>query len=301
MIGAERFRTDTCVDAAGAHGAEVRVAGLGPPAPGHGGVLFIDLRDCSGVLQLVIRPTRARCRARPAPVAEDVEFSARARSSARSADTAQPRIPTGAVEPAVTELVVLAEAAPLPFSVEDEHAHVGEDCVRPIRYLDTGARTASCARSSCAAGSSRRSGPCSSRGVPRGRDADADALDAEGARHLPGALAAATGDASTRCRRAAAVQAAVDGRRPRALRTRSSAASATRTCAPIGNRVHPGRHRGVLRRAGRHQRLVEAIMVGRWARRGSRSPHLPAHGLPTEAMRRCGTDWADVRSVLPVS
>ncbi len=136
MIGAERFRTHTCVDAAGAHGAEVRVAGWVHRRRDHGGVLFIDLRDRSGVLQLVIHPDAGDVFELAQRLSLEDVISASGTLVARSADTLNPRIPTGAVELQVTELVVLAGAAPLPFSVEDEHTQVGEELRLTYRYLD---------------------------------------------------------------------------------------------------------------------------------------------------------------------
>ena len=136
MIGAERFRTHTCVDAADASGEMVRVAGWVHRRRDHGGVLFIDLRDRSGILQLVIHPdagTVLEIAQRLSP--EDV-ISAAGTLVARSAETVNPRIPTGGVELRVTGLEVLAEAAPLPFSVEDEHTHAGEELRLTYRYLD---------------------------------------------------------------------------------------------------------------------------------------------------------------------
>jgi aspartyl-tRNA synthetase len=136
VIGAERFRTHTCVDAADASGEMVRVAGWVHRRRDHGGVLFIDLRDRSGILQLVIHPdagTVLEIAQRLSP--EDV-ISAAGTLVARSAETVNPRIPTGGVELRVTDLEVLAEAAPLPFSVEDEHTHAGEELRLTYRYLD---------------------------------------------------------------------------------------------------------------------------------------------------------------------
>jgi len=136
VIGAERFRTHTCVDAADASGEMVRVAGWVHRRRDHGGVLFIDLRDRSGILQLVIHPdagTVLEIAQRLSP--EDV-ISAAGTLVARSAETVNPRIPTGGVELRVTGLEVLAEAAPLPFSVEDEHTHAGEELRLTYRYLD---------------------------------------------------------------------------------------------------------------------------------------------------------------------
>ena len=56
MIGAERYRSHTCAGAADALGARVRLSGWVHRRRDHGGVVFIDLRDRSGIVQLVFHP-----------------------------------------------------------------------------------------------------------------------------------------------------------------------------------------------------------------------------------------------------
>ena len=56
MIGSGRYRSHTCTGAAEAVGERVRVAGWVHRRRDHGGVVFIDLRDRSGLLQLVFHP-----------------------------------------------------------------------------------------------------------------------------------------------------------------------------------------------------------------------------------------------------
>ncbi len=137
MIGAERFRSHTCAGAAEEPGEQVRVAGWVHRWRDHGGVVFIDLRDRSGILQLVFHPEESpeahavgrRLRA------EDV-VSAQGALRDRSPDTVNPRIPTGRVELQVEEVERLAEADALPFPVEDEAVEVGEELRLTYRYLD---------------------------------------------------------------------------------------------------------------------------------------------------------------------
>ena len=59
MIGSPRYRTHSCAGAAGAVGERVRVAGWVHRRRDHGGVVFIDLRDRYGMLQLVFHPDDA--------------------------------------------------------------------------------------------------------------------------------------------------------------------------------------------------------------------------------------------------
>ncbi|MGH4027015.1 MAG: OB-fold nucleic acid binding domain-containing protein, partial [Pseudonocardiaceae bacterium] len=99
----------------------------------HGGVIFIDLRDASGVAQVVFREGEMAQRAHRlrtefcVQVTGTVDF--------RPEGNENPDIPTGSIEVTVDELVVLAESAPLPFQL-DEHLEAGEEIRLRHRYLD---------------------------------------------------------------------------------------------------------------------------------------------------------------------
>ncbi|MGQ0837441.1 aspartate--tRNA ligase [Actinokineospora sp.] len=99
----------------------------------HGGVIFIDLRDASGVAQAVFREGEMAERAHRLRA----EFCVRVvgEVAARPAGNENPEIPTGAIEVLVTELEVLSESAPLPFPLDD-HLTVGEEVRLRHRYLD---------------------------------------------------------------------------------------------------------------------------------------------------------------------
>ncbi|MFI9511392.1 aspartate--tRNA ligase [Nocardia sp. NPDC052566] len=97
----------------------------------HGGVIFIDLRDASGVSQAVFREGE------PAEQAHKLrnEFCVKITGVVenRPAGSENPNLPTGAIEVNVTELEVLNESAPLPFQLDDEP---GEEVRLKYRYLD---------------------------------------------------------------------------------------------------------------------------------------------------------------------
>ena len=137
MIGAQRYRSHTCVGAADALGERVRVSGWVHRRRDHGGVVFIDLRDRSGIVQLVFHPTDAPSGERDAGSlsAEDV-ICVDGEVIARSPQTVNPSIPTGGVEIRVEHLEILSEADPLPFSVEDESQEASEELRLTYRYLD---------------------------------------------------------------------------------------------------------------------------------------------------------------------
>ncbi len=137
MIGAQRYRSHTCAGAAEALGESVRVSGWVHRRRDHGGVVFIDLRDRSGLLQLVFHPEAGEDvhRAAGALSPEDV-VCVTGEVVARSAQTVNPALATGSVELRVEGLEMLSEADPLPFSVEDESQEASEELRLTYRYLD---------------------------------------------------------------------------------------------------------------------------------------------------------------------
>ncbi|WP_117214627.1 aspartate--tRNA ligase [Allorhizocola rhizosphaerae] len=111
-------------------GQTVTLAGWVARRRDHGGVTFIDLRDASGVVQIVFRDQEEAHHLRN-------EFCVKVTGTVepRPAGNENPELPTGSIEVIVTELQVLSESAPLPFPV-DEHVTVGEEARLRHRYLD---------------------------------------------------------------------------------------------------------------------------------------------------------------------
>ena len=136
MIGSGRYRTATCADAADRAGDRIRVAGWVHRRRDHGGVVFIDLRDRSGLLQLVFHPEAGDAYAAAGSLSPEDVISVEGEVVARSEATINPALPTGRVELAVASLDMLSEADPLPFSVEDESQEASEELRLTYRYLD---------------------------------------------------------------------------------------------------------------------------------------------------------------------
>jgi aspartyl-tRNA synthetase len=136
VIGAGRYRTHTCTGAPDAVGGRVRVAGWVHRRRDHGGVVFIDLRDRSGVLQLVFHPEAAEAHAEAQRLSPEDVVVAEGDLVAREAATVNPALATGGVELRVDRLEVLTRAEPLPFSVEDESSEANEELRLTYRYLD---------------------------------------------------------------------------------------------------------------------------------------------------------------------
>jgi aspartyl-tRNA synthetase len=114
-------------------GSTVTMAGWVARRRDHGGVIFIDLRDASGVSQVVFREGEMAQRAHRLRA----EFCVRVvgEVSIRPEGNENPELPTGAIEVTATDLTVLSESAPLPFPL-DEHTEVGEEIRLKHRYLD---------------------------------------------------------------------------------------------------------------------------------------------------------------------
>ena len=100
----------------------------------HGGVAFLDLRDASGVAQVVVRDeVLAQGGAHELRNEYCVKVTGQVR--ARPEGNANTDLPTGQIEVVATELEVLSPAAPLPFQI-DERITVGEEARLKHRYLD---------------------------------------------------------------------------------------------------------------------------------------------------------------------
>ncbi|AXI80710.1 aspartate--tRNA ligase [Peterkaempfera bronchialis] len=113
-------------------GTTVTLAGWVARRRDHGGVAFIDLRDASGTVQIVVRDLDSVHGLR-AEYCVKVVGDVRVRPEGNE----NPDIPTGAVEVVVSDLEVLSEAAPLPFPVaEYEPGTVNEEVRLKYRYLD---------------------------------------------------------------------------------------------------------------------------------------------------------------------
>ena len=111
-------------------GHTVTLAGWVASRRDHGGVAFIDLRDSSGVVQVVVRDDE---------IAHDLRnewcIAVTGEVRRRIEGNVNPRIATGEVEVVASSVAVLNESAPLPFQI-DEHVDVGEEARLKYRYLD---------------------------------------------------------------------------------------------------------------------------------------------------------------------
>ena len=126
------IRTHTAGSLRSEHvGQTVTLAGWVARRRDHGGVAFLDLRDASGVVQVVVRDADVAH-----PLRNEFCIKVVGTVSARPEGNANADLPTGDIEVVTETLEVLSVAAPLPFPI-DEHVEVGE--ARPQREPARGA------------------------------------------------------------------------------------------------------------------------------------------------------------------
>ncbi len=129
------MRTHGCGELRERHiGETVTLCGWAQRRRDHGGVIFIDLRDRSGVVQLVFDPDARESFAVAERVRTEYVLRVSGRVRRRPEGTENPRLPTGAVEVVGETLEILNRAEPLPFQLDEED--VGEEVRLRYRYLD---------------------------------------------------------------------------------------------------------------------------------------------------------------------
>ncbi|WP_456465378.1 aspartate--tRNA ligase [Desulfurobacterium sp.] len=117
-------------------GEEVCLAGWVDSTRDHGGVVFIDLRDRTGKVQVVISPEiDEELTEKAKKIKDEYVLAVKGKVRRRPEGTENPKISTGKIEVYVEELKVLNRSLPLPFPVEDE-IKVGEDTRLKYRFLD---------------------------------------------------------------------------------------------------------------------------------------------------------------------
>ncbi|MBN7798564.1 aspartate--tRNA ligase [Parahaliea mediterranea] len=101
----------------------------------HGGVIFLDLRDREGIVQVVFDPDTEEHFQRADRVRSEYVLKVTGRVRARGESTVNPNMATGEIEVLGKELEILNSAATPPFQL-DEHTAVGEDVRLKYRYMD---------------------------------------------------------------------------------------------------------------------------------------------------------------------
>ena len=130
------MRTHYCTDLNENHvGEDVTLAGWVNSYRDHGGVIFIDLRDKTGLIQLVCDPAdNAQAHKVASQVRDEFVLIARGKVRRRGEGLENPRLETGKIEVVIDELIIENRSEPMPFTLGD--SNVGEDIRLKYRYLD---------------------------------------------------------------------------------------------------------------------------------------------------------------------
>ncbi len=116
-------------------GQKVVLAGWTKSHRDHGGIIFIDLRDKSGLIQLVCDPTdNVQAHKIADGIRDEYVLIAKGRIRYRGEGLVNPKLKTGAIEVIVDELIIENKSAPLPFVIGDKN--VGEETRLKYRYLE---------------------------------------------------------------------------------------------------------------------------------------------------------------------
>ena len=116
-------------------GGRVTVAGWADTRRDHGGLVFVDLRDHTGKVQLVVNPERAADAAETAKeIRNEFVLQAEGEVVARAPEAVNPNLATGEVEIQVDRLAILSRSTPLPFQLDEEN--VDETTRLRYRWLD---------------------------------------------------------------------------------------------------------------------------------------------------------------------
>lgn len=128
-----RVLTDKLIDFLG---KKVVVEGWVNSRRDHGGLIFIDLRDHTGIIQLVITPETAEAFALAESVRDEYVLKAEGKLREREPELVNPNIPTGKIELVVETLELLNRSEPLPVNTHDDGEKSSEELRLKYRFLD---------------------------------------------------------------------------------------------------------------------------------------------------------------------
>jgi aspartyl-tRNA synthetase len=130
------MRSHYCTDLSEINvGENVVLTGWANNSRDHGGIVFIDLRDKTGLIQLTCDPEHNAAAHKVAnEVRDEFVLIAKGVVRARGEGLVNPRLKTGSIEIMVTELIIENKSAPVPFVIGDKN--VGEEIRLRYRYLE---------------------------------------------------------------------------------------------------------------------------------------------------------------------
>ena len=117
-------------------GETVQVAGWVNSRRDHGGLIFVDLRDHTGLIQLVITPETKAAFALAEDLRDEFVIEATGQLRERDPELVNPNLPTGTIEIVVSDLKLLNRSEPLPVNTHDDGIKSSEEQRLRYRYLD---------------------------------------------------------------------------------------------------------------------------------------------------------------------
>lgn len=117
-------------------GTEVTVSGWVHTRRDHGGLIFVDLRDHTGIIQLVLHPEAAEAFALGEQVRDEFVISATGTVKEREEALKNPNIPMGDIEISITDVRLLNRSEALPIPVREDAPQASEEHRLKYRYLD---------------------------------------------------------------------------------------------------------------------------------------------------------------------
>jgi aspartyl-tRNA synthetase len=117
-------------------GQTVTVKGWANSTRDHGGLIFIDLRDHTGLVQLTIHPEQAEVFAVAEKIRDEFVLEAKGKVVERDPSLVNANIATGAIEIVLEKLTILNESKPLPFPIFHQGDDINEDLRLKYRFLD---------------------------------------------------------------------------------------------------------------------------------------------------------------------
>lgn len=124
------------LDAKAAQGQAITLNGWVHSRRDHGGLIFIDLRDHTGLIQLVIQPEQAEAFALAEQLRSEYVVSATGTVKEREDHLKNPNISTGDIEVAIEDIRILNRSEPLPVQIYDDTLLTNEELRLKYRYLD---------------------------------------------------------------------------------------------------------------------------------------------------------------------
>ncbi len=117
-------------------GQSVNLSGWVASVRDHGGILFIDLRDREGIVQLVVSPEKKELISLAQTIRDEFVINVQGQVVARSANLINKNISTGEIEILVEKIDILNSCGTLPFQIGEHNSHISEELRLQYRYLD---------------------------------------------------------------------------------------------------------------------------------------------------------------------